>query len=138
MVTYKVCAPLLWPLCYGAMLVIVVVHRCHSWVVLLVASLLWKLARSLLVPRKLVLREWSFRSAPAQGSLVPRSEVHGVFINWDSPFNFGANKGNPNSLSLFGILFDSPDQLNRGLFMPSVGVFVKWSLVLKRNRIGNS
>jgi hypothetical protein len=37
---------------YHAIVVVVVdvIHRCHSWVGLLVASLLWKLAWCLLVP----------------------------------------------------------------------------------------
>lgn len=46
---------LLWP-----MLVVIVVHRHHSWVGLLVTLFLWKYAQNLLVSWKLVLREETF------------------------------------------------------------------------------
>lgn len=44
LVTAKVCVPLLYPWGYGAMLVVNVVHRCHSQGGLLVPWLLWKFA----------------------------------------------------------------------------------------------
>lgn len=47
LITTKLCMPLLHPY---AMLVIVVVHRSHSWVRRSVASFLWKLACCPLVP----------------------------------------------------------------------------------------
>lgn len=43
-ITPKVCMPLLYTQGYPAMLAIVVVHRCHSWVRLLFVFLFWKLA----------------------------------------------------------------------------------------------
>lgn len=58
------------------------VHRCHSWVRLLVASFLWKLAWSLLLPWKLVLREEAHRSS--SGASCPVSEVHGVLWTFTS------------------------------------------------------
>jgi hypothetical protein len=66
-----------------------VVHRCNSWVRLLGVSLLWKLAQQHLIPWKLVSREGAFRWVPAQGSLGPVSEVHGVLINRDLPSTSG-------------------------------------------------
>ena len=50
LVTSKLFIPLLSSLCYSALLVVVMGYRLHSWVALLVASLLWKLAWLLLVP----------------------------------------------------------------------------------------
>lgn len=60
---------------YPAMVTVVIFHRWHSWVELLVASILLKLAWHLLVPWKLVLRN----PVPAQATLSFVSAVHVVF-----------------------------------------------------------
>lgn len=64
--------------------VITVIHRGHSWVGLLVASLLWKLAWYLLLLWKLVLKKEAFMSILSQETLGHISEVHGIFNNWDN------------------------------------------------------
>ena len=116
--------PLLHP--YWAMLVIDVGPRHHSWVELLLASLLWDLL-CLLVLWKLVLREGTFRSVPAQEPLVAVSEVN---------LCLQATKDDRNKAICFGNLFDSPDQqLKRDLLMSGIGNFVRRSLALRRNII---
>ena len=65
--------PLLHPYDYHATLVIVVVHRHHSWVGLLLPSLLLKLAWYFLIP----------------GSLEPLSAVHGIFSKRNLPSTSG-------------------------------------------------
>lgn len=65
------------------MLVLDTVRRYHSSVGLLLVALLWKLARHLLVPEKVVFRDEAFGSVPAQGLLGPVSEVHGAFSDRD-------------------------------------------------------
>lgn len=62
------------------MIVIVMVHRCHSWMGLLVAFLLRMPAWCLLV-----IMEETFLSVLAQGSLGPRSQVQGDFISRNLP-----------------------------------------------------
>lgn len=66
------------------MLVTAMVHKYHSFIRLLVASVPWKLAWHLLVPRTLIVRKCTFRSVPAAGSPGLVSEVHGVFITCGS------------------------------------------------------
>jgi hypothetical protein len=56
-------------------MVIIVVHRHHTRVGLLVASLLWKLSWHLLVARKLILIEEAFRKSQLRG-IWALSEVH--------------------------------------------------------------
>lgn len=67
LVTTKLCMPLLHPY---ALLVIVVAHRSHSWIRLLAASFLWKLACCPLVSWKLVVREQAYRSVLAHRPCV--------------------------------------------------------------------
>lgn len=59
----------------------VVVDRWHSWVGLLVVSLLWKLAGQLLVPGKASSQEGHNQVILAKRSLNPASQVYGVFNN---------------------------------------------------------
>lgn len=61
-VTTKVCVLLLHLQGYYAMLVIDAIRKYHSWIELLIISVLWKLSWPLLIPCKLVLREGTFRS----------------------------------------------------------------------------
>ena len=63
------------------MLEIVGVHRHHSWVGLLLVSLLWKLALCLL---ELLLREEAFRSVPDQ-VLWDLCHVYSVFCTKELP-----------------------------------------------------
>lgn len=65
------------------MLVIIVVHRCHSCVGLLAISSLWMHTWCVLVLRKPVLGEVAFRSVPAQVPLGSVSVVHVVLSNRD-------------------------------------------------------
>lgn len=76
----------------GAMLVIIVVHRHHGRVGLLDAFLLWKFAWQFTVPSRLVLKEETFRSIPAQGTLGPVSGVHCFFSNKESPSSFDGQR----------------------------------------------
>lgn len=71
------------------MLVVDMVHRHHSWVGLLIASLLWKEVQG------------AFRSVPVQGSVSSVSELLGVFSNRDLFFHLwwqSATKGNSKRL----------------------------------------
>lgn len=58
--------PLLYPSGSHAVLVIVVFHRQHSWIELVVASLHQKVAWHLLVLQKLILMEEAFLSIPGK------------------------------------------------------------------------
>lgn len=62
------------------------VHRFHSWIGLLIASLIWEIAWCVQVPLKLVLREETFRSVQTQKSQRSASEVHSVFSNKNLPY----------------------------------------------------
>lgn len=62
------------------------IKRYHSWIGLLVASLIWEIAWCVQVPLKLVLREETFRSVQTQKSQGSASEVHSVFTNKDLPY----------------------------------------------------
>lgn len=104
---------------YGsyAMIVIDVVHRPQSWAELLVAALLWKLA----------LREETFRSVLAQGSLRLMSEVCGVF----SGRAFVSISGGQPRTTAMGCMFYTAltnKQLRRELLTSGIGGFVTWSL----------
>lgn len=66
-------------LCYN----LVRIHRHHGWIGWSVAFLLWKSARYVLEPWKLVLSEEAFKSVQGQRSLDLGSEEHGVFNNND-------------------------------------------------------
>lgn len=105
LVTTKIFMPLLHHQSYSAVLVIVVVHSCHGWVGLLVASLLRKLAWCPLVPWKLVFREGASGSVPAQRPLDPVSEVRSGFSNRGLPSASGGWKVNSNRLYVLGILW---------------------------------
>lgn len=67
------------------MLVIVVIHRLHSWLVLMVVSYLCKQAWCLGVVNVSHTQDWAFRSVPAQGLVDSVSKVHGVFSNRNLP-----------------------------------------------------
>lgn len=75
----KICVPPLHTWGHGAVVVLVLRH--DIWVKLLLTSALWKLVWLLLIPRKPILREETFRSVPAQEPLDPVSEIYGVFSN---------------------------------------------------------
>ena len=68
-----------------AILVLIVIHKYHSWVGLLVASLLWKLVRVPFSTMKTGPRGVGFMSVSVLEPLGPASEVHGVFSNRDLP-----------------------------------------------------
>lgn len=91
-------------------------HRRYSWVGLLVASRLWKLA-------------WS--SGRGQ-RLVPVSEMHDGFSNRNLPHSFvvGQTRKIAKVYNVLGDPLDHLDQLKRGLLMSGVGVFVRWSIAL--------
>lgn len=74
---------------YHAMLAVVADHSCHSWVGLLAASLLWKLAWCFLVPHNLSSGEKAFRLVPAQEPLGLASEELGVSLSRDLKQHFG-------------------------------------------------
>lgn len=81
LVTTKACAPLLHSQDYCAKLLIVMVHRHHSWVQLLVAFLLCKLTWHFLIS----FGKRAFKSVLAQAPLALASEVHDVGKNRDLP-----------------------------------------------------
>lgn len=110
------------------------VHRPYEWRGLFSCSSSPLEAHILLITWKLVLREGAFRSVPSQGPLGPLSKVHTMFTNRDLPFTHRATKGNSNSRQSLKCLFNNPDQqLKKWLLIPSAGVFVKWSLALRRS-----
>lgn len=102
-----------------AFLVVVLVYTCHSWVGLVVDCLLWKLVWHLLILWELVLREQAFLSVPAQRSLDPMDEVHGVF---SSVYLWEETRGNSNNWCVLEVLWI------RGLLMTEIQYFVWWSL----------
>lgn len=98
LVTTKVCVPLLPPLRYSDGLVIAFVHRHHSLIELLVASLPWKLAWLM----KANLQEGGFQVRFSSDLLSLAYEEHGIFSKRDLASNPG--KGNSNSVYCFEIL----------------------------------
>ena len=92
-------------------------HRRYSWVGLLVASRLWKLA-------------WSSGRGSKTGG--PVSEMHDGFSNRNLPYSFvvGQTRKIAKVYNVLGDPLDHLDQLKRGLPLSGLGVFVRWSMAL--------
>lgn len=106
------------------MLVVVVVHRRHSWVGLL-AFLFWKLTWYLLVCWKLVLREEACRSAAAQGlwALCLKYIMSSVIVTYILPLD--GNQGQSQSLILLGEFLGQPWQTTqKELLMTGIGALL--------------
>lgn len=69
----KICLSLLYPQSYLVLLVVDLSHRPHSWIRLLISSLLRKEGNEALM------------SLPAEKPLGPVSEIHIIFISRDLP-----------------------------------------------------
>lgn len=82
------------------LLVIIVVHRCHSWVVLLIDSLLWMAAWHFLVPRKLSPQEEGFQISSSSRTLGPgsRSKLPDIFSNRDLS---STSEGQPGATAIY-------------------------------------
>lgn len=104
------------------MLVVIVVHRHHGWVELLVASFLWKLAWCLLVPWKLVFLtkhscQFQLRGLWVLCMKCIMSLAQGTYI-----LPLESN----NCSTYFGSLLNNPDQqVKRGLPLPDAYIFIR-------------
>lgn len=94
---------------YRAMPTLVVVHKCQSWVGLLVASLLWNFP-ALAPPDTMKARPQGgdVQVSLPQGPLSPVSEVHDVFSNRDSSSTSGEQ---PRAITIFCKFSKSLEQL---------------------------
>lgn len=97
-------------------------HRCHRWVGLLVAYLLWRLSWCLLFSWKLILRVGTFRWVPVQKSLDPVSEAHGIFSKNLSSTSAGPPKTKMGGCLLWESLVEQPWPITQEGF---------WCLLLK-------
>lgn len=81
------------------LLVIIVIHRCQSWAGLLIASLLWKVAWHLLVPKKLSPQGEGFQISSSSGALGPGSgsKLHDDFSNEDLS---STSEGQPGAIAI--------------------------------------
>lgn len=107
-VTSKVFMPLLHTWGYPAMLVIDMLHGCHSWVGHFTTSVIWKSLWKLLVPWKLSHRDVEFRPLLVQMPPGLISEVCGAISNRDLPSTSGEL---PRGISLSYMFWRSLQQL---------------------------
>lgn len=119
----------------SAMMVVVVVHKHHNWVKLLVAYLLCKLAQCLLVPWTPVLREghtgqfWLSCVWIMFLKCIESSSI--VTTTW------GLTKDHTNRLCVLGIFWTTMTksclfgQLKRGLLISGIQVFVRSSMTTR-------
>lgn len=71
--------------------------------------------------RQVTLQGYGIQGVPAQGLWAP-------YCTYMVSLPLGVTKGNSNSLPCLGSLLDNPDQkFKRGLPVPDVGVFDRWS-----------
>lgn len=101
------------------------VYKQHCWVALFLDALLWT------ATVKATSQEAGFQVRYTSGLLGPKSKVHCVFNNSNSPSHLQrATKNNSSILKCFGSPLDNPDlQLKRGFSCLVLGFFCK-SMVL--------